>query len=131
MIKLIVPDIQPDLSDLSKYNLRVEQICLLLIARNPDWRTLDEDLLAKILNEAVRENYIGQTFIVPDRLVSSRRHMTKTNTLFAYMIAIARRLEWSFVIIAPKYEKVDLRVRRYIDTIQHWGEEDEHHLSGS
>ena len=116
MNRLIVSDVQPDLLDLGPYNLRVEQICLLLVARHPDWIYLDEDILLDLTANVSK--YRGRTFLSPDRLVRSRFHMRKVNTLTIHLFRMARKLDWSFVIVGPGADKLDLRIRGYIDSVE-------------
>jgi len=120
--KLIVPDIQPDLLGLGPYNLRVEQICLQLEAEHPDWLRLDKDLLEHILVQEEIGQYRDKTFIIPDKLVSSRKTMTKVNRLVTYMFSIARRFSWDFIVIAPSLDSLDKRVRNSIDKIEEWND---------
>lgn len=120
MNKLIIPDIQPDLLNLEPYNKRVEEICFQLKAEHSDWLRLDKDLLVQIFDQEGMKKFQNKTFIIPDRLISSRRHMTKVNRLVTYMFSIARKLSWNFVIIAPSLKSIDLRIRHLIDEEEEW-----------
>lgn len=118
MNKLIIPDIQPDLQNLEPYNRRVEEICLQLEAKHPDWIRFDEDTLLDTVDSITR--YVGKTFIVPEVLVSSRRPMTKVDRLVTFMFSIARKLSWNFVVIAPSLRSIDIRLRVQIEEIEDW-----------
>lgn len=119
MNKLIIPDIQPDLLNLEPYNQRVKEITLQLEAEHPNWVRLDEELLLDVMNNT--SAHAGKTFIVPEVLVSSRRHMTKINRLVTYMFCTARKLQWSFVVIVPSLKAIDLRIRNLIDEVEDLG----------
>ena len=120
MNKLIIPDTQPDLLNLEPYNKRVEEICLQLEAEHPDWLRLDEDLLVHVLSQEEIGQYRNRTFIIADRLTSSRRHISKISRLVLYMFSIGRKLDWSFVIIGPSLKAIDLRIRYSIDEVEEW-----------
>ncbi len=120
MNKLIVPDVQPNPLDLESYNNRVKEICLSLEAKHPDWIRLDKDKLLEIVENS--SAYENKTFIIPDHLVSSRRHMTKINRLVTYMMSTSRPHNRNFVLVGPSLDSLDWRIRYLIDQIEKYEE---------
>lgn len=116
MNKLIVSDVQPDVRNLEPYNRRVMYICNQLKKKHPDWIYLDEFILPGIATNSTK--YIGKTFITPGSLAGSRFPTKKVTILFAHLVSMSRKLDFSFVVVGPVATKLDLRVRGYIDSVE-------------
>lgn len=123
MNKLIIPDVQPDRLNLEPYNRRVEEIAKIVEGLSKATR-LTEEVLCKLANDPPKKGLVEKrketTFIIPELLVSKRFHTRKTNTLTTYIFAIARKMHWNFIVIAPSLNALDARIREQFDEVINW-----------